>query len=117
MFWLTQPPRPLGTPSNFRADNAAGGVLVTPPNIFKFRNAWIFILIPQIDIAQYLIMHIYNFTVTFNILCGISVCIMTGYGLEGRGSIYGRRERFFFAAQRPPPTLLSNVYLGLLPQG
>jgi hypothetical protein len=51
-----------------------------------------------------------------------SVSIVTGYGLDIKGSIPGRGKRFFFSPQHPDwilgqPTLLSNGYWGLFPLG
>jgi hypothetical protein len=50
-----------------------------------------------------------------------SVCIATGYGLEGRDSIPGRGKRFFPSPQGQerlwsPPSALTNGYRGLLPK-
>jgi hypothetical protein len=51
-----------------------------------------------------------------------AVCIATGYGLDGLGSIPGRSNRFSSTPQRPhwlcsPPNLLSNGYRRLFPRG
>jgi hypothetical protein len=48
-------------------------------------------------------------------------CVVTGYLLDGRGSVPGRGTRFFFLSHRPdrfwdPPSLLSNMYWGLFPR-
>jgi hypothetical protein len=50
-----------------------------------------------------------------------SVGIVTGYWLDGRGSILGRSKKFLSTPQRPDlllglPGLLSNGYRGLLPR-
>jgi hypothetical protein len=52
-------------------------------------------------------------TVQFRRSRDSSVGIAIGYGLDGRGSIPGEGNRFFFSAQRPdrlwgPPSLLCN---------
>jgi hypothetical protein len=52
---------------------------------------------------------------------GSSAVIMTGYRLDGRGSIPSRDKRYFFSPQCPdqlwgPPTLLSSGYWGLFLQ-
>jgi hypothetical protein len=51
-----------------------------------------------------------------------SVSIVTGYGLDGQGSIPDRGRGFFLYPLRPdrlwgPPSLLYNGYRGLFPQG
>jgi hypothetical protein len=53
---------------------------------------------------------------------GISVSIVTGYGLGGQGSIPNRGRGFFLCPLRPdllwgPPSLLYNGYGGLFPGG
>jgi hypothetical protein len=51
-----------------------------------------------------------------------SASVVTGYGLDGWGSIPGRGKRFFSTPQNPdkfwgPPGLLSNGYWGLFVLG
>jgi hypothetical protein len=51
-----------------------------------------------------------------------SVGIVTGYMVEGRGSIHGRCKIFFSVLQRSyrlwgPPTLLTNGYWGIFSLG
>jgi hypothetical protein len=53
---------------------------------------------------------------------GSLVCIVSDYGLDGRGSIPDKSRGFFLSLLRPdrlwgPPSLLYNGYRGLFPPG